>query len=70
MPKKKETEIVKEGKTYKSKPKEAKKVETKKAEPSTSSKVELNAKRIDTLSKGMDVMKDLLDRVANRLGLQ
>ena len=33
-------------------------------------RVELNATRIDTLSKGMDNMKSLLDRVASRLGLE
>ena len=67
-PKKKEIIQIttKKKEVKKVKPKEAK----KKTEPSINSKVELNAKRIDTLSKGMDDMKILLDRVATRMGLE
>ena len=68
MPKKKDIIQIttKEKEVKEVSPKEVK----KKTEPSINSKVELNATRIDRLSKGMDTMKDLLDRVAKRLGLQ
>ena len=86
MPNKKETEIVKEGKTYKSKPKKkdtdidyviglidsanetiksmSKRIDT------LSERLDLCGTRGDNLSKGMDGMKNLLDRVADRMGMK